>query len=84
LDDRRLRSGHSDEARWRMSASKLDIPYSEYRVHIEAGEKYCCGHRRWESRYEFGRDRRARDGRNNVCSEFTADKQRAYRARRAS
>lgn len=84
VDTRRRSPTRKDEACWRQGATKLGMAFDEYRALVLDGQRYCCGHKRWEPLQEFGRDSRSRDGRNRRCSTYLADEQRARRARGAA
>jgi hypothetical protein len=50
-------------------ARRLGISTEEYQAHINAGEKRCAGHHRWEPRENFGPRESAPDGLDNICQE---------------
>lgn len=76
---------YTDEHGWHVGASRLGIPYEEYRTRVLDGQRYCYGHKTWESRLKFGVSRRERDGRARACSEYLAERSQAWRdQRRAS
>lgn len=58
-------------AGWRSiekGAAALGISKGEYQVHVDAGEKWCAGHHRWEPREGFGTRGNRLD---NICREHT-------------
>lgn len=62
---RGTRSSHL--ARLRMSATRLGITVEAYTAHIEAGEKWCSRHQRWQPVGDFGPSRRRADGLLQNC-----------------
>lgn len=64
--------------RQRMGASHLGMPFGEYAAQTEAGNKWCSGHRRFESRVLFGTHRRRVDGLNTMCREWNRQVALAY------
>ena len=79
VDDRRKARPYSRAVSIRISARRLGISEAEYTRQIEAGNRWCYGHKRFESRFGFGRDARNRDGLNYACSDHCAE--RAQRRR---
>lgn len=72
------------EARMRIGAGKLGIPFEEYREKVELNLKWCSRCRIWQPRSEFGPHKRL--GLDTVCLESsrTAAREWQRRNRRAS
>ena len=59
-----------------ISAGLLGVPLAEYRARVEAGERWCWGHKAWEPRDAFGVRFMNRDGLNTICRELDRAKAR--------
>jgi hypothetical protein len=55
----------SDETRYRMGATRLQMEVGEYRRQVEAGNRWCSGHQGWEPSETFGSH--VRRGLNTRC-----------------
>lgn len=53
-----------------IGATMIGIPSSEYRRHVDAGEKWCSGCHSWHSSTVFVARRSTTDGLDNVCKPF--------------
>lgn len=68
------RRGRSMETRMEIGATKLGISADEYRAHVEAGEKWCGGHREWHARDAFFPGEQQKMGRGE-CRAWRQQKQ---------
>jgi hypothetical protein len=79
-----VRAPHSEESRQRQGATLLGISLGAYRAYVEAGLKWCSGHKAWERRRDFGAHMRYAGGLNSVCRTWdrqsSRERQRRYRA----
>lgn len=76
------------EHRMKIAASKVGMPFDEYRRHVEAGEKWCCGHHDWHVLGRFATRSALPDGLDNICREIDRERaaprmRRLYARRRA-
>lgn len=53
----------------KVAAKKIGLSPDEYLSHINRGEKWCVGHKRWELPYMFGKDSGKADGLDRECKE---------------
>ena len=75
---------HSLERRMRQGATLLGLDFEAYRQQIQAGNKWCSGHKRFEPRSGFGRHIRRPDGLNTICRAWDRSSALVRWRRRAS
>ena len=67
-------------ANMQRAATRLGIPYDDYRAQVAAGNKWCSACQTWHPLSAFGRRWDRGDGRNYVCLE--SDRVRARESMR--
>lgn len=76
----------SDESRWRFGARKIGVTFEAYAAQVQAGNKWCSYHQRWEPVGLFGPHKRW--GLDTRCIEASREAarewQRAHRKEQAS